>query len=476
LTDFAESVAAALRDALGHENVITDTGRLARYRGIAWGVATARIPLARPPSQAMVAATPRSTADVVKVVEIARRTGAPIVPHGAGTGVPAGAAPVQGAILLDLGAMDRILNISAVDRAARVEPGVLLGDLDRRAGEYGLMVGHDPWSQSIASVGGAVSTNGVGYLAGKYGSMGEQVLGLEVVLGTGEVVRTRAVPKASTGPSLRHLFIGAEGLFGIITEIELRLFPVPERRVLAGYRFSRFESGLDAVNGMIAIHLRPSMIDYEEDDPAPGTLRPGSLVDLPSLMFLAFEGFAEEVAAQAQRAAEVCLAHAGEPLPEPETQEFWDTRHESAERYLRQREEDPLSLARRARPWTSTYLNICLPVSAIQPFRERAAREIAAYRLAVKASGLWGIPELYSVRFEHQAPDDPRAADELEAGSDLGLRIAQDLGGSMEYCHGVGLRLAHLMEAEHGTGLDVLRRMKAAVDPDGLLNPGKLAL
>ncbi len=476
MTELAESVAAALQDALGADKVITDPDRLARYRGIAWGVATARIPLDRPPSQAMVAVTPRSTTDVVRVVEVARQMRAPIVPHGAGTGVHAGAAPVQGAILLDLGAMDQVHRISREDRAARVGPGVLLGDLNQRAADRGLMVGHDPWSQAIASVGGAVSTNGVGYLAGKYGSMGEQVLGLEAVLGTGEVVRTRAVPKSSTGPSLRHLFIGAEGVFGIITEIEVRLFPLPERRVLAGYRFPRFESGLQAVNEMMAIQLRPSMIDYEEDEPEAGSLRAGELVDLSSLMFFAFEGFAEEVAAQAQRAAAVCLANRGVELPDADAQEFWDTRHESAERYVRQREEDRLGLERRARPWTSTYLNICLPVSAIQPFRERAAREIAGYRLAVKASGLWGIPELYSVRFEHQAPDDPRAPDELEAGTDLGLRIAQDLGGSMEYCHGVGLRLAHLMEAEHGVGLEVLRRVKAALDPDGLLNPGKLAL
>ena len=476
MTELAESVAAALQHALGPDQVVTEPARLARYRGIAWGDAAARLPLERPPSRAMVAVTPRSTAGVVKVIEVARKTRAPIVPHGAGTGVHAGAAPVEGAILLDLGSMDRILSISREDRSARVEPGVLVGDLDLHAQAYGLMVGHDPWSQAIASVGGAVSTNGVGYLAGKYGSMGEQVLGLEAVLGTGEVVRTRAVPKSSTGPSLRHLLIGGEGVFGVITEVELRLFPVPERRVLAGFRFPRFESGLEAVMEMIAIQLRPSMIDYEEDDPEPGMLRLGELLDLPSSMFLAFEGFADEVAAQARRAEQICLANGAEALPEADAREFWDTRHESAERYLRQREEDPSGIERRARQWTSVYLNIGLPASAIRPFRERAARELAPYRLAVKASGLWGMPELFSVRFEHQAPDDPRAADELEAGTDLGLRIAHGLGGSMEYCHGVGLRLAHLMEAEHGTGFDVLRRIKAAVDPDGLLNPGKLGL
>jgi FAD/FMN-containing dehydrogenase len=98
------------------------------------------------------------------------------------------------------------------------------------------------------------------------------------------------------------------------------------------------------------------------------------------------------------------------------------------------------------------------------------------YRLVVKDSGVWGIPELFSVRFEHMEPGTADAARELDAGTDLGLQIAQDLGGSMEYCHGVGLRLAHLMASELGTGLEALRRLKRALDPDWLLNPGKLAL
>ena len=117
-----------------------------------------------------------------------------------------------------------------------------------------------------------------------------------------------------------------------------------------------------------------------------------------------------------------------------------------------------------------------MAASAIGPFRERAARELAIYRLAVTGSGLWGIPELVSVRFQHQAPDDPQAAQETDAGTEHGFRIVHEMGGSMEYCHGVGVRLAHLMQAEWGSGLDALRSIKRALDPDGILNPGKLSL
>jgi FAD/FMN-containing dehydrogenase len=166
-------------------------------------------------------------------------------------------------------------------------------------------------------------------------------------------------------------------------------------------------------------------------------------------------------------------------MPDHEgAQEFWDHRHDSAFRWLEQLRTDPnaLSTNRAIRRTTSTYINVCLPASQVQRYRERAAAELAPYRLVVKDAGLWGVPELLSVRFEHQEPDAPEAPFELDTGTDLGLRLAHELGGSMEYCHGVGLRLAHLMDSEWGAGLETLRRVKRALDPQGLLNPGKLGL
>ncbi len=457
---------------IGPAKILTDQQQMMGYPGIAWGPAETRVTLPHPLGLPDAVVQPASTEDVVATVLWARRTGTPLIPYGAGTGVHAGAAPLEGSAVLDLGAMRQIHSISTPDRVAEVDPGVVLGDLDQAARSQGLMVGHDPWSQPIASVGGAISTNGVGYLAGKYGSMGDQVLGLELVLGSGDVMSTRAVPKSSTGPTMRHLFIGGEGAFGIITRAEVRLFPLPEERALRGYWFPRFEDGLEAVMNMLAIQLRPSMIDYEEDAHN-SRASVGRLVDTPSEMYLAFEGFREEVAAQRDRADQVCTRSHGARMSDAAAQEFWDERHQLAELYLAQRQAGAI---RRSRRTTSSYLNIGLTASAIVPFRQRAARELARYRLAVRASGLWGMPELFSVRFEHQAPDAPEAPDETDAGAEEGLRIAHEMGGSMEYCHGVGLRLAHLMEAEWGAGLDTLRAVKRALDPDGIMNPGKLGL
>jgi FAD/FMN-containing dehydrogenase len=475
--ELRERAIRALTSTLGEDRVVVDSAALARYRGIAWGVPRSRVPLARPPATAMVAVRPRTTADVVAVVRVAQELGTPIVPHGSGTGVHAGAAPVRDSILLDLGAMNRIVDIRRDDRMARVEPGVLLGAMDQATRAHDLMVGHDPWSQSLASVAGAVSTNGVGYLAGKYGGMGEQVLGLEVVLATGDVLRTSRVPKQSTGPGLRNLFIGAEGVLGIITEVDLRLFGVPERRAITGYRFPRFEAGLAAIIEFGQLHLQPAMIDYEEDDPPQGALRPGELIDIPAPLFLAFDGFAEQVEAELNRADAICVRHGGVVIPD-EAQHFWDNRHESADRWVKQMAEDPASVMSpdRGRRRSSVYLNVSLPPTMIPVYRERASRELAPARMALCGAAVWGMPELFSIRFEHAQPSDPGTREALEYAADYGMRLAQELGGSMEYCHGVGLTLAHLMASELGEGFAVLRRIKQALDPQGLLNPGKLAL
>jgi FAD/FMN-containing dehydrogenase len=196
-------------------------------------------------------------------------------------------------------------------------------------------------------------------------------------------------------------------------------------------------------------------------------------------MFFAFEGFVEGVAAEIARADEICRRLGGLSMPESETQHFWDTRHESAERWSKQMAEDPVSLASpdRGRRNTSVYLNVSLPPTTIATYRERACRELAPCRLALQSAGLWGMPEMFSIRFQHLAPEDPRARDELDYAADYGMRLAQELGGSMEYCHGVGIALAHLMDTELGIGgNEALRRLKTALDPHGLLNPGKLGL
>ncbi|MGI8553047.1 MAG: FAD-binding oxidoreductase [Dehalococcoidia bacterium] len=425
--------------------------------------------------QPLAVVRPQHTEDVVAVVCFAAQEGLAIVQLGGGTGLMGGARSIRAGIVLDMTSMQRILSIEPEDRTTRVQPGVVLDQLNNALEPLGLMLGHDPWTVPVATVGGTISTNSLGYRGARYGSMGDQVLGLEVVLGDGSILRTRPAARSSTGPQLRHLFIGAEGTLGVITEATLRVFPLPESRRLRAFEFPDFDSGFRAVESLFAINLVPAMVDYGQtyagSRESPALFTPeGS----PGRLQLAFEGFAEAVEAAERRATRICLQNSGAALPEAEAQEFWEDRHVVAERFRVRRAKDDHD------SWLEggvlfDFVHVALPASQVLSYRDRAAALMAGRGVSVIEWGLWNTPELFSAVVQRPVRDETEARTFAAAVDEL-LRLAQDLGGSMEYCHGAGLRLASLMEREHGRGLELLRAIKSAADPHGLMNPGKLNL
>jgi alkyldihydroxyacetonephosphate synthase len=344
------------------------------------------------------------------------------------------------------------------------DAGAVLRDLDEAVAAHGLMIAHDPWTFGIATVGGAISTNGLGFLGGKYGSMGDQVLAVEAVLPDGRIVRTRAVRPHSTGPDLARLLIAGEGTFGIITAAAVRAFPRPESRELRGYRFATFAAGFGALVEMQRVGVEPTVLDYGER-PADGD---------ESTLYVGFDGFREEVAACIERSRAICVAAGGGAVDDGEVREFWETRHAIADRFARTR-----SLRRRGGRddgQALDYVHVSLPVSRVLEYRARAIAIARDCGVHVFETGLWVTPGLFSMTMTaaEGGPDAMREA--MDACVDALLGAAQDAGGSMEYCHGAGLRLAHLMERELGAGLDVLRDLKRALDLNGIMNPGKLGL
>jgi alkyldihydroxyacetonephosphate synthase len=409
---------------------------------------------------------PASTDEVIEVIRLAAGAGLPVVPYGGGTGLMGGARSVRPGIALDLRRMNRIVAVAAEDRTARMQAGVVFGDLNAALAPKGLVCGHDPWTVPIATVGGAISTHGLGYLGGRYGSIGDQLLGLEVVLADGTVVRTRAAERSATGPQLRRLWVGAEGTLGVITEATLRVFPLPEARRLFALAFPRFAAGFAAVCQMAAIGLRPAMVDYG------GSPDEGE----PARMVLGFEGFAEEVEAAVRRALAICRGHGSTDQGEAAAQAFFDERHVDPYRLRSWRRDEGVEPAP-GTPGSAVfdYLHLYVPQSRVLEFLDRATTLFVEAGATVAEWGLWNQPELVSLAVRRRT-DTPAGLARMRDAHDATLMLAQDLGGSMEYVHGVGARLAHLMEREHGEGLIVLRRIKQALDPDGLLNPGKLGL
>ena len=211
------------------------------------------------------AVAPVSTAEVQQLVRFANREKLSIVPFGGGSGLMGGALSIRPGLVLDLRRMNRIIHIDVGSRSARVQAGAVLEAVDLALNPDGFILGHDPWTVPVATIGGAISTNSVGYRAGIYGSMGEQVLGLEAVMPTGEVLQTRPVAKHSAGLNLNALLIGGEGCFGIVTEATIRIFPKPETRLFRGYVFASFESGYGAIQELFQRRLRPALLDFGDD-------------------------------------------------------------------------------------------------------------------------------------------------------------------------------------------------------------------
>lgn len=453
-----------LSRVVGSEQVISDPQRLSEASWDALGAGRIH-PLRRPHvASPLCVIFPSSAAEVREVVLVANEEGMPIVPYGGGSGLMGGALSLRPGIVLDLRRMDKILEIDREARTARVQAGAVLESLEKALNKKELILGHDPWTLPVATVGGAISTNSLGYRGGKYGSMGEQVLGLEALLPNGEILRTRPVPKSSTGIDLKHLFVGGEGCFGIITGATLRVFPRPEERALSGFRFNSFEQGFRAIQEIFGCGVKPALLDFGDD---------GSKARGGALLYLAFEGPRKVVEAEEQVTLAICDQEDGEGLAREEAERFWRERHVIAYHFMRNRHQ-------RRGPsgdgvWRD-WIHVALPASRVLEFRKSAMEIIAMRGVRLQESGLWTQPELFSMRLAIKEEERPQAQSVLEDTVEELLRLAQKMGGSMEYCHGVGVKLAPLMGEEHGYGLEVMRQIKKAVDPNDIMNPGKMGL
>ena len=449
---------------VGSEHIITDASHLDE---VSWDALSAdrihplkRLNVASP----LCVVLPASTADVLQVVLLANKEKVPIVAYGGGSGLMGGALSLQPGIVLDLKRMNQVLEMDKEARMARVQAGIVLESLEERLNEKGLILGHDPWTLPVATVGGAISTNSLGYRGGKYGSMGDQLLGLEVVLPDGEILRTRSVPKSSAGINLKHLFIGGEGCFGVITEATVRVFPLPEERSLSGFVFDSFEQGFLAIQEIFSRGLRPALVDFGDDT---------AESDGQAILYLAFEGPKEIVDAEKRLTLATCDEEGGRRLPQEEAERFWRERHVIAYHFISHRH------ARRSpgsdgirRDW----IHVALPASRVLEFRKAAMGIISWRGVSLQESGLWTQPELFSMRLAIETKNMEQAQRLLQDTVNELLRLVQKMGGSMEYCHGVGVKLAPHMAEEHGYGLEIMRQIKRVLDPNNIMNPGKMGL
>jgi D-lactate dehydrogenase (cytochrome) len=408
---------------------------------------------------------PETAEEVAAVLRLASARGVAVTPFGAGTSIEGHVIPIRGGISLDLTRMDRILELHPEDLQAVVQPGVTRGRLDEAAGAHGLFFPVDPGAD--ATLGGMAATNASGTTTVRYGGMRAQVLALEVVLADGSVVHTgsRAV-KSSAGYGLTGLFVGSEGTLGVITELTLRLYGIPDYVVAVRAAFPDVESACRAAAAAIGAGVlvtRCELVDAESIRTM-NAFKGSSYREQPHL-FLEFGGSEAGVAGDLEAAREIaaaegCTSFESETDPTARSR-LWEARHHA------------LHALSHAAPGKRSYTtDVCVPVSQL-PEAISLGR-----RLAEEAGLLAGIVGHVGDGNYHIALMlDPSEPDELARARALNERIVEDAlarGGTCTGEHGIGLGKIPFLEQEHAELLPLMRRLKGLLDPRGILNPGKV--
>ncbi len=415
-----------------------------------------------------VVVRPASTREVAAILSLASAEGVPVVPRGAGTGLSGGAVPVEGSIVLDLTAMDRILEIDTADMLAVVEPGVVTARLHRAAEEKGLFYPPDPSSSSVSTIGGNIAECAGGPRGLKYGVTRDYVLGLEVVLAGGEVVMCggRTV-KNSSGYDLTGLFVGSEGTLGVVTRAVLRLIPKPEARQTLRADFKAIEQAAEAITAVLGAGVVPSALELMDDVTircVENYLHTGLPLDVEAILLIEVDGPEAALAEQAGLIAALCEEHGAVRVRVAQTEE------EETELWRARKAVSPAVV--QVKP-TKISEDATVPRSQV-PALIRAIKEIARrYRLTIAIFGHAGDGNLHpNLLVDKGDPDEMARAE--EAIKEI-FQTALSLGGTLSGEHGVGLLKAPFMELEFGPrGVAAMKKIKESLDPFGILNPGKI--
>ncbi|MGE5559729.1 MAG: FAD-binding oxidoreductase [Chloroflexota bacterium] len=410
---------------------------------------------------------PESTAEVSAIMQLANRLQVPVTPFGEGSGVLGGAVAVRGGISLDMKRMNRVLALDERSLHVTVQAG-LNGELyERWLAAAGYTGGHIPQSVRCSTVGGWISCRAAGQFSTKYGKIEDIVAGLEVVLPTGEIVRSKAMPRASTGPRWEQLLLGGEGTLGVITEATLRIWPKPEARAMLSFAFDGVEPALEAVRLILRRGYRPAVVRIYDELETGRNFPDVRAADGKVMLVLLCEGDRRLVELEAAVCNEESLARGGAACGERPVEHWLRTRFDVSLSSHMIRKGAVIDTLEVAAPWAG--------IAAVH-------REMTAAMMAVEGT------LVASGHFSHVYADGaclyvtlcgfpPNDLDSYyRAVWDAAMDAVLRNGGTISHHHGVGLQRARFMAGEHGAALEVLRRVKRSLDPNGVMNPGKLGL
>lgn len=410
-------------------------------------------------------AYPETTEEVAEIVRICAEHGCPVVPWGVGTSLEGHALALRGGVTIDLSRMNRLLAVNEQDMDAIVQPGITRQELNSQLRATGLFFPIDPGAN--ATLGGMASTRASGTTAVRYGTMRDNVLGLQVVLADGRVIRTGTrARKSSAGYDLTGLFVGAEGTLGVITELTLRLHGQPEAISAATCAFDDFAAAVDCVIATIQMGIPMARIEFlDEDSVAAVNAHSGlSLPEKPHLL-LEFHGSDTGVAEQAERFGEIAAEFGA-------TGFVWSARSEERSRLWKARHDAYYAILASRKGATAVVTDLCVPISKLAQAVAETRADIAASPIPGPILGHVGDGNFHAILLVERGNEA-----EMKEALALSARMvdrALSLGGTVTGEHGVGMGKLDYMEAEHGPAWGVMAEIKRALDPQNIMNPGKM--
>lgn len=415
---------------------------------------------------------PGSAEEVAAIMSVANNFRIPVVPWGGGSGSQGGAATVYGGILLDTKRMNRIIEIDEKTLSVTAQAGINGQQLEWALNEKGLTLPHYAASSNCATLGGYLAPRGSGTISTKYGKSEELVMSMQIVLPTGEIIRTGNVPIHAAGPDYFHLFLGSEGVFGVITEATMQVEYIPETRLLRAMLFDNLSNALEAGRLMMTRRLDPMVIRLY--DPTETASRVKKILGYElqgAYMVMGFDGDPDIAALQEKKAMEICAELGGQDLGREPGEKWWNHRYDF---YY-----PPKNLKF---PWMYGTTETITTFDKLEKlyWAERTAVLEAYPEWDIKFIGHfshwfhWGA-SLYTRFIIEDPPQDAEEAIRLHNRVwNTAITAVLDNGGMANEHHGVGLKLSRFMRRQYGPAWPMMERIKDALDPKGIMNPGKV--
>ena len=410
-------------------------------------------------------AYPETTEEVAQIVSVCARHGLPVIGWGTGTSLEGQAQAFLGGIAVDFSRMNRVLEIAQEDMTVRVQPGVTREALNEELRGTGLMFPVDPGAN--ASLGGMAATRASGTTAVRYGTMRDNVLALEVVTAAGEILRTgTGARKSSSGYDLTGLFVGSEGTLGLMTELTLRLYGQPEAISAAVCAFETVDQAVQTVIDTIQCGLPMARIELMDTDSV-RAVNAYARMDLPEKphLLLEFHGSPAGVTEQAESFGALAADHGGSGFD-------WATRTEARTALWTMRHNAYYAILA-ARPGARAVVtDICVPISKLAQAIEETRADLQEAGVPGPILGHVGDGNFHAVLLVDES--DPGELARAKAAAARMVERSLALGGTATGEHGIGVGKLDYMAREHGTGWAMMGAIKAALDPEGIMNPGKL--